>query len=260
MNIRIKSGFIAFGLIVLSCGTKVNNDQQKLPKLTIERMQQALDSIGMSRPSFLSTKVDTKYADNKQNLSFKTSLKIQQDSAVHSLISFAGIPIITVMISTDSVKVSNKKEKCFILEDLDFFKERFGINFSLETIEDLFMGRPIGFSSTSRYFVKDDPYNYVVSNFKDNQYTSDVLISYHLSSDLKHVNKLELTSLKDEVTIVIDYLGFYFDGSYAVPNNITINIKTPKNEIITSMVYDKIELNVPKEMIIVIPESYEKCK
>ncbi len=256
--INIVIGVLAIG--IQSCARKLTEGQDKLPKVKEEELVAALDSISKSVPQFLSTKIDTKYTDNKQNISFKTSLKIQKDTAVNALITYAGIPIITAMITTDSVKISNKKEKCYILEDLNFFKNRFGVDFSYLNLEELLLGRPLDFNPEQEYYLIPDPYNYVLSTQKKMEDEGRVLISYYLSPDLKQLKKVEITSFKDEVTISVNYPEYMAGDVFSSPKIITAEIKTPKNQILLSMTYDKVELNVPKEMIIVIPDSYEKCK
>ncbi len=256
--INIVIGVLAIGS--QSCARKLTEGQDKLPKVKEEELVAALDSISKSVPQFLSTKIDTKYTDNKQNISFKTSLKIQKDTAVNALITYAGIPIITAMITTDSVKISNKKEKCYILEDLNFFKNRFGVDFSYLNLEELLLGRPLDFNPEQEYYLIPDPYNYILSTQKKMEDEGRVLISYYLSPDLKQLKKVEITSFKDEVTISVNYPEYMAGDVFSSPKIITAEIKTPKNQILLSMTYDKVELNVPKEMIIVIPDSYEKCK
>jgi len=40
---------------------------------------------------------------------------------------------------------------------------------------------------------------------------------------------------------------------------VEINIRTPKKSLLLTLLYERIEVNEPQELIIVIPESYEKC-
>lgn len=262
MRIWINILAVILAVSVQSCSNskKLTGGQDKLPEIKEERLIEVLDSINQSVPVFLSTKIDTRYSDKKQNISFKTSLKIQKDTVVHALITYAGIPIITAMVTTDSVKISNKREKCYILEDLNFFKTQFGVDFSYFNLEELLLGRPLNFNSGQEYFIIHDPYNYILSTQKEREDEGHLLISYHLSPDLKHLKKVEITSFKDEVNISISYPQYISDNVFSIPKIVNVEIRSPKNEISLSMTYDKIELNVPKEMVIVIPESYERCK
>lgn len=243
-----------------SCGKKLSGGQDKLPKVKEERLIEALDSIHRSSLSFFSARIDTKYSDNKQNISFRTSLKIDKDAAVHALISFAGIPIITAMVTTDSIKISNKREKCYILRDLDFFKAQFGVDFSYLNVEELLLGRPLSFDPDREYYLIHDPYNYILSTQKEREDEGRLLISYHLTPDLKHLKRVEVTSFRDEVSISVNYPEYMISPVFSAPKVVHVEIRSPKNEISLTMAYDKAELNVPKEMVIVIPDSYENCK
>lgn len=256
--INIFSVVLLFG--IFSCGRKLSGGLDQLDKVSKEKLIEALDSISKSTPTFLSTKIDTKYSDNKQNINFKTSLKINKDTAVHALISFAGIPIITAMVTQDTVKISNKKDKCYIIQNMEFFEAQFGVNFSYSNLEELLLGRPLNFNKNTTYFLIEDPYNYIISTQKDKTDQGKLLISYHLSRDMKQLKRVEVTSFKDEVTISVEYPEYHIGTNFNAPKQINAIITSPKNEISLSMAYDKVEIDVPKEMIIVIPDSYEQCK
>jgi hypothetical protein len=48
-------------------------------------------------------------------------------------------------------------------------------------------------------------------------------------------------------------------GGFDIPLQVKIDIRTPKKSMAIILFYDKVEVNEPQELIIVIPESYEKC-
>lgn len=252
--------FVVALLSLFSCGRKLSGGQDQLSKVNKEQLIDALDSISRSTPSFLSTKIDTKYSDKKQNISFKTSLKVNKDTAVHALITFAGIPIITAMVTPDTVKISNKKDKCYIIQNMEFFKAQFGVDFTYLNFEELLLGRPLNFDKNRAYYLIEDPYNYIISTQKERVDEGKLLISYHLSRDMKQLKRVEVTSFRDEVTIAVDYPEYHIGTNFNAPKIINATVTSPKNEISLSMLYDKVEIDVPKEMIIVIPDSYEQCK
>lgn len=242
-----------------SCGKKNSMSQDKLPALEEQRMVDVLDSISKTGPDFFSARLDTKYSSKTSNLAFKTSLKIHKDNAVHTLISFAGIPIITAMVTNDSVKASNKKDKCYILEDLEFFKTQFGVEFSLQNLEEILLGRPLQFDKNRQYHLVQDPYNYILSSQSKNKDQGEILFNYHLSKDLKYLRRVEIVSFKDEVNINVTYNEYFTDSLYSSPKNVSVEVKTQKDKIALQFIYDKIEFNNPKEMVIIIPESYARC-
>jgi hypothetical protein len=48
------------------------------------------------------------------------------------------------------------------------------------------------------------------------------------------------------------------DG-FDLPAKVEINIRTPKKALLLTLNYERVEVNEPQELIIVIPDSYEKC-
>jgi hypothetical protein len=58
---------------------------------------------------------------------------------------------------------------------------------------------------------------------------------------------------------LVAYLERQTIGGFDIPLQVKIDIKTPKKSMVILLFYDKVEVNEPQELIIVIPESYEKC-
>jgi len=260
MKNNIKLAIAIIFIALQSCGSKKIILQDKLPKVDDDELFAALDSISQSVPEFLSARIDTKFSDKKQSQSFKIALKIDKDDAIHTLMTFAGIPLITAKVTQDSVSISNKKDKCYIAESLTFFKEQFGIDFTYKNMEELLLGRPLNYNSTQKYYHINDPYNYIVATQKKLEDNGKLLIAYHLSTDLKQLKRVEITSFVDKTTISINYPEYHIDPLFSAPKIIDTEITTQKNKINLFMSFDKVELNTPKDMIIIIPESYARCK
>ena len=72
------------------------------------------------------------------------------------------------------------------------------------------------------------------------------------------MKKTTIFSPSDTTEISVDYLSFQADKGIKVPENVFIQIKTPRNRIYVRLEYEKIEINELQELIIVIPENYEK--
>jgi len=260
---------ILFIIVLTSCGKKLTEtDAVRLPKVKEKDLMNALDSISLRKPDFFYSKVDTKFDDGNRKVNFKTSIKLKADSDLNAIITYAGIPLATAMITTDSVKITNKKDKCYILENLDYFKENFGVDFKFKNIEELLLGLPLDYNIDDKYFQINDPYNYVVSSHRKRdirrtergKLDEDILIKYFLTNDLKNVKRLEIESIEDSTNITVDYLSHQQDKGFTIPKFLKIEIRSKKKNIFIEMSYDKAEINEPKEMIIVIPESYGKCE
>jgi ABC-type microcin C transport system permease subunit YejE len=269
----IKFVFAVFGLLWLgSCAPKFVTaiDEtiplEKLPKKKDKELVETLDSLALVKPKTFYSKLSVDYKDTTREISFKTSLKIVSDSAVNAIITYAKIPIVTTMITKDTIKVVNRKDKCYVIQTLNYIKDNFGIDFTYNNIEELFLGRPLDYNVEQKYFVINDPYRYQISSHRkrekkrfERRAKEDIIINYFLTNDAKELKKTTIFSPSDTTEISVDYLSFQADKGIKVPENVLIQIKTPRNRIYVRLEYEKIEINEPQELIIVIPENYEKC-
>lgn len=255
------------------------SDLEKLKRKKGPHLFRVLDSLVAQRPLTFYSKIKCEYTDTNQHASFKTSVRIIKDSVVNPIISFAAIPIISGLITPDSVNLSNKKDRCAVRENLDFIKETFGVAFEYRNIEELFEGIPIGYDTTQRYFKIHDPYKYIISSHKKRvikkelklnggerigerlkkEDEEDILIKYYLSPDMKFLQRIHVDSPSDTTSIDIYYLSWEMVDGRNVPDLMTISIVTPRNRMIMEMDYDKTEINTPQEIYFVIPEGYENC-
>jgi hypothetical protein len=239
---------------------------EKLHKRKEKELVAVLDSLALVKPKTFYSKLSVDFKDTSTNISFKTSLKIVTDSAVNAIITYAKIPIVTAMITTDSIIVVNKRDKCFERETLSYIKEKFGIDFTYQNIEELFLGRPLDYNVDQKYFIVHDPYNYSISSHKkrerkrlDRKSKEDIIINYILSNDAKELSKTTIISPSDSTEIVVDYKSRKLVKDINVPYEVVIKIITPRNVMLIKLEYEKVEVNEPQELLIIIPEKYEKC-
>lgn len=260
LNFKILMAALAV-LLIASCGNR-NGRGGKLPKVEDEVLIQVLDSLSNQNFTSFYTKMDTEYKDSARNVSFKTSLRMTQDSAIGATISVANIPFVMAVITKDSVKMTNRQEKCYTLQSIDFLKDNFGVSFSHRNMEELLMGFPIAYDSQSEYVRVKDPYTYILSAKlkKDGTDGEDVTIYYEFNKELNQLISTRIESVSDQTEIKIDYLTRQLVDGYAVPETVKIVIKTPKQEIVVDLQYRKPRVNVPETIHFVIPESYEPCK
>lgn len=264
-------GFTAviFGLMFLSsCAKKLTETERvKLPKKKATELVNILDSISQIKPKYFYTKITTHVEDTNRNVNFKTSVRMTADSAMNALITYASIPIVNAMITTDSVIITNKREKCYIRQSLDYIKENFAIDFNFSNLEELILGMPLDFDSTQKYFMVHDPYNYTISSHKKREFKKldrsdkeDVLIKYFLTDSLTGLKGMYIESPSDTASIKVDYLVRENIDGFDVPREVFIHIISARNNMRINMSYEKIEVDIPKEMILVIPDTYEQCK
>ena len=254
-------------VIITSCSKDSLPGNDKLPKVKDAELQEIMTSLVVRDFETYYAKISTKYTDSSTNMSFKTSIRIRRDSIVNATITYAGIPIMNSIISTDSIHLTNKREKCYILESLAFFKESFGVDFSYQNIEELFLGLPVGFDPEKKYFRTDDPYSYTLSSHRkkdirknERKDMREIIMYYTLSDDLQKLDRIQIESPGDSASIVINYLNRGMINNKSLPVNAEIKIYTPRQEIEIIMNFKKTRLNEVENIHFVIPEDYERCK
>jgi hypothetical protein len=253
---------------LVSCAKKLTEtDREKLPKRKEKDLVRVLDSISDVQPDWFYTKINTKFEDTTRDINFKTSLRMVKDSAINTLITYATLPIVNSMITPDSVIIANKRDKCYIRQSMSYIKENFAVDFDFHNLEELILGMPLDFDSTQKYFQIHDPYNYIISTHKKQKIKrnervakEDIVIRYFLTDDAKGLKSLYIDSPSDTASIHVDYLKREMISGYDIPKEVFIQIKSARNNMRINMSYEKIEINEPKEMILVIPESYGKCE
>jgi hypothetical protein len=114
--------------------------------------------------------------------------------------------------------------------------------------------------------VINNPYQYIISSHRkkerkrlERKAKEDILISYTLNNQATQIQSMSVESPSDSTTISINYFYWQTINNQQVPKDVYMNIKTPKNHITIRLDYEKVEINEPQELIIIIPESYETC-
>ncbi|MBI2257872.1 MAG: DUF4292 domain-containing protein [Flavobacteriia bacterium] len=262
--------FIGLVLFLFSCSKKILGENlTKIDRKKTHELVNALDSMYVKQPSSFYTKISTKYKDTSMQISFKTSVRVKNDSATSALITYLGLPIYQSIVTKDSLTIVDKRSKCYIKTKLHFIKENFGVNFDYKNIEELLLGLPIGYDINQKYFQIHNPYQYIVSSHrkreikksdKKEKMQDDIIIKYYLNSDLQTLQKTEIESKEDSTSIVIHYLNRQNIENINVPEEVKIEIIAPRNTILVEMNYDKVEINQIQEFILNIPEKYGECK
>jgi hypothetical protein len=269
-----------FGLFVFSACSKKNAEvvaiptpvekDDKLPRKRTQKLLSIMDSLSTNQPAFFYAKIGTDFSDTNRSVSFKTSIRMVNDSATNVLITYAKIPIVNATITGDSITLVNKKDKCYIKESLGFIKESFGVEFDYNHLEELVMGYPLGYDTSQRYFKLNEPFDYTISSHKKRELKrldrqplkesrENVIVKYILNDSLNALRGMIIESPDDTTTIVVNYLERIAVDRYILPKKVSLTITSPRNTIRMVLDYEKIEVNNPQQLYLVIPEEYEKC-
>lgn len=256
-------------IFVVSCSSKrraIQESEEKLAKQKEELLINMLDSISKQRPDHFYTKISSKYTDSEYKVSFKTSIRMRADSALHALITFARIPIYNTMVTPDTLTIVDKRNNCYIMEDMGYLKNTFDVDFQHHNIEELLLGLPVGWDSNEEYYQIKDPYNYIISSHNkrslrrsEKDLTGDVYIRYYLNDSANHIKRIIIDSPADTTSIDINYFKREKLNGFNVPVEGDVRIETPRDTIYIDMKFSKTSVNDPRVLYLAIPEKYERC-
>lgn len=267
MHLSYKIGLLVLGILIFtSCKTPEELEDSEQGTVAREELVNTLDSL--SKTSFESyySKISTSYKDSSRNVSFKTSTWMIADSAANFLITYARFPVISALVTSDSVTVVNRREKCYTYASLDLLSEQFGTELTLENLQDILLGIPTNFDGEKTYYQMDDNgLTLCTHGKKDIEQVklegSDELITYYtLNNELSNLEQMTLVSFKDSTEINLVYNQRVVVNGFNSPQLVTVRITTPKQDITVELEYNKIRANEPEEIQFVIPDSYDECK
>ena len=259
-------------LALQACGSQKELVKPKrLERVKTPVLVQVMDSLTRLKPAYFYSKIATSFSDTNRNLSFKTSLRIVKDSAITALITYAAIPVANSLITSDSIVLMNKREKCYSKQSLDYFKNNFGLDFSFSNLEEILMGMPFDYDTTQKYFQIHNPTQYTLSTHRKRKakrfdryvrtrQKEDILIQYFIDSNLRDLKGMVIESPSDSAKVTITYLTRQSVDGINFPNAVEILVVLPDNSIKIELDYDKIDTKEIQKLELIIPESYEECE
>ena len=250
--------------VLSSCARQWSDSSQKpikLPKLKQKEFVSKLDSISKNAPHYLYTKLKVNYKDQERKVSFKTTLKAVNDSAVSALVSFARIPVFSALIDASKLMIVNKKEKCFSEESLNSLSKKLGVSFQRDNIEEIIYGHAIGFSKSQKYHMFNDPFHYVLSTHRKGygRKKKEIVYTYQLHPTQNHLEQTKIHVPMDSTEIEVNYLEWQYSESFLLPKKIQLKIQTPIVSATIELQYTKLDVVTPDALFLIIPEKYEKC-
>ena len=256
-------------LVLASCSSQWSNvgeKPQKLPKLKEKGFLEKLDSLHSKRPEYFYSKIKVTYSDEERKVSFKSSVNIVQDSALSTILSYAAIPVFNAYIDTEKITIVNNKDKCYTGKAITEYSELWGIELSFENIQELFFGLPIGYKKGVKYHVLSNPYEYIISTHKkreqkksEKRHKSNLIYTYELNSEANGLSSAHIYSPADSFKIDIKYVEWQEKEGVIYPKEMNIFLVGPTTSAEIKMVFNKLKINIPRKLSLMIPENYETC-
>lgn len=224
---------------------------------------------------FFSAKMSVDYTSSALNQSFKTSVKMTVDSAFSGTISYAGFIIANFLADNDSIKATNKQEKCYFTEDFSYISSIIGVELEYNFLESMILAQPIGVDSTVKYKqIKDkDKKFYILASHKKRKYkkiekdkidledekNDDIFIQYYFTADSMDLKKMMIEIPVDSVSILINYVETEMEENKRVPEYTTLSIKHPKDSAVIGLSFSRQSVNNRRDHVFSVPDNYENC-
>ena len=261
------------GLILLmgitSCSrqwVEMGEKPQKLPRLKEKMFVQKMDSLHAMRPNYFYSKIKVSYEDEDRKVAFKSSVNIVEDSALSTILSYAAIPVFTAYLDTQKITIVNKKDKCYTNKFISEYSELWGIELSFENIQELIFGLPIGYIEQGKYHVLSTPYEYILSSHKrrgqkksEKRNKSNLIYTYKLNAKGNGLSSTQIYSPSDSFKIDIKYNDWQEKEGRLYPKEMMVSLTGPKTSAEIKLLFNKLKINSPRKLSLIIPESYDPC-
>jgi hypothetical protein len=263
--------FLSLFLLV-GCKTGKVGGTADCPKKDAEELITLLKSKSETKFTFYYSKISCKVIDSEKSQSFKTTLKMQPDSALSGVLKVAGIIGAAYLADQDTVAFTNKLKKCYFKKDYQILADQFGMDLNYKLLEDMILGKPFGLTDSTQLYPKKDDSLYVLAshdkkmmkklaenNLSDTE-SSELFIQYKLDCGTLKLAQIEINAPAMLTHIIINYIERQEIEGSDLPKQTVIKIENPKDTTIINLNYGKPTLNSKKSVKINIPSSYSECK
>ena len=141
---------------------------------------------------------------------------------------------------------------------ISYFETLLGLKLSLTNIEELFLGLPLGYANqnnNARIDANKDTIRF--TGVIDNQHP--LAYVYTLSAKTNRITWQRIESTQDSTVATIYYEAWNLIDKFYIPKQIKIAIEKPQQNILVYFSYDKMELNLPLDIYLQIPNDYAPC-
>jgi len=220
---------------------------------------------------WFSAKVSTKITFKDEKHSLKASLKIRKDSAIWVSLKYMSAPIANVILTPDSIKMINKRQKYYLQQSFAYFHNNISSNVDFFMLQDLLTGNAVGFDSQEKYKSFPDSLSHVLSThgkrqlkkmelgeWKPKKEEKKHVTRYWLPENDFKINRIMINDLSDTASVDINYIKFDGKENNKYPEHSNIIIQNIQEILQLELKYAKQKINVPERMPFNVPDSYEK--
>jgi len=223
--------------------------------------------------SWIRAKANATVTFQNESNSVKVNYRVRKDSAIWVNLSKSAVPILTSLLSQDSVKFLKKiNGKEYFLGDYSEINKLLNIDLDFMLLQDFIIGNPIMFDYDGKFKSKIDGDKYLLSSDKSKKIDKllkkgkdlkkyDLLYRCWIEPSNFKCSKVEINFLSDSTTLIVNYSNWFEADGKAFPEISSINFSSPSDTISLEMEFSsKIKLDEVQKFPFNITESYEQFK
>ena len=174
MNKFLKRGILVLLIFgIFSCRTAKELDREA----TIYRKPEKVIGLTKNNDLLFNTatlKANVTISEGKQKLSFKANIRMEKDSVIWSSLSILGIAGAKTLMTQDSIKVVNYKDRNYINEAYSKLQDYLNSDIlSLGNLQKIMLGDWLYISDFEKYRMKYNEKEYVVSTMSERRLEKD---------------------------------------------------------------------------------------
>lgn len=259
-----------------ACNNRKNLPKQVTKRISDKELRDALFQLEKIDYTHFYSKISIDYKDKLKSQSFASTVKMRVDSAFSGTFKKGPIILGTYLLDTDSIKSTNKLDKCYFTENLSYVSSIIGVELEYDFFQSIVLGKPIGLNTEKKYKqIKDKKKQfYILSSHSKRKFqkiekdklnteherNNNIYMQYYFTPDSLDLAKMHIEIPSDTVSIYVNYLEQTKVNDFDVPKLTTIAIINPRDSIVMQLEYSKTKINYPKTIQFSVPSSYENCK
>lgn len=265
-------GMLLLAVVTSGCKTGNMAKTTTCPKMETAALMRHLNASSSVPLTAYSSKIAVRIKRGRSSNSFKTTVKIQADSAFSGIVKVAGIVAAAYLADRDTFTFTHKIKKCYFKEGYEQLSQRWGVAVSYALLEALLLGKPLALQAVEQWYpLRNDRYHVLSSHDKravrrlqNDQLTAgerqDFFVQYQFdcqSTQLVHT-LVDVPSLS--TAIRLNYTERQVVDGVDLPAETTIHIHSPEDTTSIELSYSATALNRPKRIGIHIPTTYHACE
>ena len=269
MKNRIIYCIIILGLFITSCKTQRSVIKAPLKEQGSAYLFKKLQDNELKYKSFKAS-FSAEYEKNKKKTSFSGTIRIKKDSLIWCLISpVLNIEAARVIISPDSIKILNKMEGTYMIQDFDYINEMINRGLDFDMLQALIIGNDFSVYDNSSFKASIDKHEYRLSTqnrrrLRKLSQVADTLTDVipfeqiYLNPINFKISTVIIKEIDNNRTFQAYYKNYVESNNQLVPHSIEFNINDGTNRIHIAIKYSKIQIDTDQNYLFTIPSKYTR--